>query len=56
MIFIYITCKDKKEAEKIGLVLLKRKLAACFLVIPALSSFYPVRTPPTPVGGNKGVS
>ena len=40
MIFVFITCKNKKEAEKIGLVLLKKKLAACFLVIPDVSSSY----------------
>lgn len=40
MILIFITCKNKKEAEKIGLVLLKKKLAACFLVIPDVSSSY----------------
>lgn len=40
MIFVYVTCKNKKEAEKIGLVLLKKKLAVCFLVIPGVSSSY----------------
>ena len=40
MILIFITCKNQKEAEKIGLVLLKKKLAACFLVIPGVSSSY----------------
>lgn len=40
MTIIFITCKNKKEAEKIGLVLLKKKLAACFLVIPGVSSSY----------------
>jgi len=34
MIFIYITCKDKKEAEKIGLVLIKKRLAACCNIFP----------------------
>lgn len=29
MIFVYITCKNKKEAQKIGQVLVKEKLAAC---------------------------
>lgn len=40
MIFVYITCKDKKEAEKIGLVLLKKKLVACSVVVPNVNSFY----------------
>ena len=40
MIFVFITCKNKKEAEKIGLVLLKKRLAACFLIVPDASSFY----------------
>lgn len=40
MILVFITCKNKKEAEKIGLVLLKKRLAACFAVIPRVFSFY----------------
>lgn len=40
MILVLTTCKNKKEAEKIGLVLLKKKLAACFLIIPQVSSSY----------------
>lgn len=40
MILVLTTCKNKKEAEKIGLVLLKKRLAACFLVIPGVSSSY----------------
>lgn len=40
MILVLITCKNKKEAEKIGLVLLKKKLAACMLVIQGVSSSY----------------
>jgi len=40
MIFVYTTCKNKKEAEKIGLVLLKKRLVACVLAIPNVSSSY----------------
>lgn len=40
MIIVFITCKNQKEAKKIGLVLLKKKLVACSVVIPAVSSFY----------------
>jgi periplasmic divalent cation tolerance protein len=29
MILVYVTCKNKKEAEKIGRHLLKRRLVAC---------------------------
>ena len=39
MIFIYITCKDKKEAKNIGLTLLKKRLVACCNVFP-IESFY----------------
>ncbi len=34
MILIYITCKNKKEAKKIGLSLIKKRLAACCNVFP----------------------
>lgn len=46
MILVFITCKDKKEAEKIGLVLLKKKLAVCLVIIPKVVSayFWPLRT------------
>jgi periplasmic divalent cation tolerance protein len=39
MIFIYTTCKDKKEARKIGEVLVKEKLAACVNYFP-IDSIY----------------
>lgn len=29
MIFVYITCQNKKEAQKIGQVLVKEKLTVC---------------------------
>jgi periplasmic divalent cation tolerance protein len=38
--FIYITTKDKKEACKIGKVLVRERLAACVNIIPNMNSFY----------------
>lgn len=40
MILVFVICKNKKEAEKIGLVLLKKKLAACIVVVPKIVSAY----------------
>lgn len=40
MIIVYVTCKNKKEAEKIGLAMVKKRLAACAAVIPGAVSFY----------------
>ncbi len=37
---IYITAKDKKEAEKIANMLLKAKLAACVNIIGGINSIY----------------
>ena len=37
---IYITAKDKKEAEKIGNALLKARLAACVNIIGGMNSIY----------------
>jgi len=42
MIFIYITCKNKKEAKKIGLFLIKKRLAGCCNIFP-IESISPVR-------------
>ena len=39
MIFIYITCKNKNEANKIGLALIKKRLAACCNIFP-IESIY----------------
>jgi periplasmic divalent cation tolerance protein len=39
MLAIYIPCTNNKEAQKISLALLKKKLIACANIIPA-SSFY----------------
>lgn len=40
MILLYITCKDKQEAEKISRVLLKKRLIACSNVFPIESYFW----------------
>lgn len=37
MIFVYVTCKDGKEAEKIAKHLLDKKLVAC-------ANFFPVKS------------
>ena len=39
MISIYVTCKDKKEAEKLAKILLEKKLIACANIHP-ISSLY----------------
>ena len=39
MIFIYITCKNKKEAKKIGNFLIKKRLAVCCNIFP-IESIY----------------
>lgn len=38
MILVYVTCKDKKEAEKIGQHLLKKRLVACAKVTEKVRS------------------
>ena len=40
MIFVYVTCKNKKEAEKIGLSLIKKRLAACCNIFPIKSIYW----------------
>ena len=40
MIFIYITCRDKKEAGKIGFHLVKKRLAACCNIFPIDSIYW----------------
>jgi periplasmic divalent cation tolerance protein len=40
MIFIYITCSNKKEAKKIGLTLVKKRLAACCNIFPIESIYW----------------
>jgi len=40
MIFVYVTCKNAKEAEKIGEALVKKRFAACAVVIPKARSFF----------------
>jgi len=39
MILIYIACKNRKEAKKIGLSLVKNRLAACCNIFP-IESIY----------------
>tara|TARA_Y100000310_G_scaffold130550_1_gene129722 strand:+ start:63 stop:368 length:306 start_codon:yes stop_codon:yes gene_type:complete len=39
MIFVYVVCKDKEEANKIGKLLVKKKRVACANTFP-ISSFY----------------
>ncbi len=39
MVLVYITCKDNKEAEKISLHLLKKRLIACSNIIPTKSLY-----------------
>jgi len=40
MAIFILTCADKKEADKIGNVLLKKKLIACAKEFPVSSSFW----------------
>lgn len=40
MILIYVTCKNKAQAKKIGLHLLKKRLCACINVIPETHPAY----------------
>jgi periplasmic divalent cation tolerance protein len=46
MILVYITCKGKDEAEKIGRHLMQKRLAPCFNIIPGMYSecFWPPKT------------
>lgn len=40
MILIYITCPNKKEANKIGLTLVKKRLAGCVNTFPIESMYW----------------
>lgn len=40
MIFVYFTFPNKKEAEKIGLALVRQKLAACVNIFPIESMYW----------------
>ena len=40
MLLVYVTCKNAKEAEKIGSAMVKKRLAACAVVIPKARSFF----------------
>ena len=37
---IYVTCKNMKEADDIGTVLVERRLAACVNILPGMNSIY----------------
>ena len=39
-VLIYITCKDRRQAEDIGKALLKKRLVACVNIIDAMHSMY----------------
>lgn len=39
-VFIYITCKDSDEAEKISNILVSEKLIACANVLAPMKSYY----------------
>ena len=40
MALVYLTCKDKNEAERISLHLLKKRTIACANVFPIKSTFW----------------
>ena len=40
MALVYVTCKDKKEAEKISSCLLKKRLIACANIFPIRSIYW----------------
>lgn len=40
MILVYIVCKDRDEARKIGRQLLEKRLAACFNLFPIESMYW----------------
>ncbi len=39
MTLVYVTCKDKKEAERIALHLLRKRLIACANIFPIKSKY-----------------
>jgi len=40
LVFIYITCKNKSEAKRIGKALLQEQLAACVNIFDGMYSIY----------------
>ncbi|MBI1936071.1 divalent-cation tolerance protein CutA [Candidatus Woesearchaeota archaeon] len=40
MTLVYITCKDKKEAEKISMHLLRKRIIACANMFPIKSMYW----------------
>ena len=39
-VFVYITTKDREEAETLGRMLIENDLAACVNILPGLTSMY----------------
>jgi len=40
LMLAYITCKNKREAEKIGKELVRKKIIGCANIIPKITSYY----------------
>ena len=40
MTLVYVTCKDRKEAEKISMHLLKKRIIACANIFPIKSTYW----------------
>ncbi len=40
MTLVYITCKDRKEAEKVSMCLLRKRLIACANIFPIKSMYW----------------
>lgn len=40
MTLVYITCKDQEEAEKISMLLLRKRLIACSNIFPIKSMYW----------------
>jgi len=40
VLFVYVTCKNAREAEEIGVSLVKKRLASCAVVLPKAKSFF----------------
>lgn len=38
--FVYMTCETADEAERVGTVLIERRLAACVNMLPGMKSMY----------------
>src|SRR3989338_3248202 len=40
MLLVYITCKDRKEAEKVSMHLLKKRIIGCAKIFPIRSMYW----------------